>query len=92
VEDFEQMFYHTNAFVGDGLSGWNLNKAKNMKSMFKDADAFDQDLCAWGPKMVNVPNATMVENMFSDGVCPNQTSPVQTAGDWVGPFCKICNT
>jgi surface protein len=87
VRTMEGMFLGTGFNVD--ISGWNVSKVENMKSMFLQATSFNQNLCSWGPKLLNAGTffyENQVDTMFFLSGCANTTSPVNAQGPW----CANC--
>jgi Mycoplasma protein of unknown function, DUF285 len=47
VVDMSYMFYYADAFVGNGVSEWNVSNVYSMESMFQSAYRFNGDVEAW---------------------------------------------
>jgi len=61
----------------------------NIRYMFEDAAAFNQNLCAWGSRL---PSTADVSEMFlkrQATSCPTQSNP-NLSSNPPGPFCHVC--
>jgi surface protein len=52
------------------LENWDVSSVTNMRGMFNDTQAFDQDLSSWGSQV----DEFIGKNYFSGGTCPLKTS------------------
>jgi hypothetical protein len=59
-----------------------------VRYMFRDAGAFDQDLCAWGTTFQKDTN--VLGGMFSGTACDSTSNPVWIDNYPPGPFCHEC--
>jgi hypothetical protein len=58
-----------------------------MGFMFEAASSFNQNLCAWGPKITD--RTIVMEGMFFASSCPSQGDPDLTL-DPITPLCFSC--
>ena len=77
------MFRDSNSFNNGGspsISGWTTNDCTNMRSMFYNANSFDQPIGSW-----DVSNVTNMGSMFRDCIFNNGGSP--SISGWTTSAC-----
>jgi surface protein len=90
LQSMFQLFFRTR--VNRDISGWDVRNVNDMQDMFVNDTDFNQNLCAWGPRL----NATKlpafsfkVANTFRFTGCPVQAN-FSLATNPRGPFCHSC--
>jgi hypothetical protein len=67
-----------------------VSQVTNMGWMFYNAEAFDQNLCTWGPLLNAALEAGDVENMFYGATsCVSEEDPDLSSSP-PGPLCHSC--
>jgi len=65
--NFARMFEQANSFNQD-LTSWDVASGSSFEYMLYGARSFAQDLCSW-----EISGSILMENMWSDSGCPEQT-------------------
>jgi len=81
----------TSSEFNQDISGWDVSNVVDMRQTFQRAASFNQNMCAWGPKAVSIPDAYQTNIMFSETACPVPVDQVEMTADPPQPLCVRCD-